>query len=114
MGMHECQDMIQHTATLPCFCPIFKTRFLVQTLISQPNINQIKRFVDQNLSWLMVNRKQFQFWKSKILFSCYSPLNSEPFVYSPGRPYKYELESHLIGLLDIKQHLAASGQQRLW
>ena len=30
-----------------------------------------------------MNWKQFQFWKSKILFSCYDQLNSEPFVYSP-------------------------------
>ena len=39
--------------------------------------------MNPNLSWLIVNWKQFQFWKSKILFSCYDQLNSEPFVYSP-------------------------------
>ena len=42
-------------------------------------MNQIKRFMDQNLSWLIVNQKQFQFWKSKILFSYYVPLYREPF-----------------------------------
>ena len=30
-------------------------------LISQPNMNQIKRFMDQNLNWLIEGRKQFQF-----------------------------------------------------
>ena len=62
------------------FSQIFKTRFLVQTLISQGNINQIKRFIDQNLSWLILNRKHFQCWKSKILFSCHTPLNSDPLL----------------------------------
>ena len=41
---------------MPCFrrfSKIFTTNFLVQTLISQPNVNQIKRFMDQNLSWLV-------------------------------------------------------------
>ena len=66
-----------------CFWPIFtdlQNKFLVQSLISKPNINQIKHFRDQNLSWLIVNRKQFQFMKSNILFSCYAPLNSESFL----------------------------------
>ena len=31
------------------FSQIFKTKFLVQALISQQNMNQIKRFIDQNL-----------------------------------------------------------------
>ena len=37
----------------PCFWPIseiFKPKFSVQILISQPNINQITRLMDQNLS----------------------------------------------------------------
>ena len=34
--------------------------------------------MDQNLSWVIVNRKQFQFLKSNILVSCYTPLNREP------------------------------------
>ena len=42
-------------------------------------MNQIKRFTDQNLSWLIVDRKQVQVCKSKILFSCYAALNSGPF-----------------------------------
>ena len=42
----------------------------------QLNINQIKCFMDQSLSWLIVDQKQFQFRKSKILFACYAPLNS--------------------------------------
>ena len=33
--------------------------------------------MDQNLSWVIVNRKQFQFLKSNILLSCYTPLNRE-------------------------------------
>ena len=40
-------------------------------------IKQIKRSVDQNLSWVIVNRKQFQFLKSNLL-SCYTPLHKEP------------------------------------
>ena len=40
------------------FSQVFKTSFLVQTLISQPTINQIKPFMDQNLSLLIVNWKQ--------------------------------------------------------
>ena len=39
--------------------------------------------MDKNLIWLIVNRKQLQFWKLKILFLCYAPLTSEPFFYSP-------------------------------
>ena len=52
------------------FLQIFEMRFLLQTVISQPNMNEITCFMDQNLSWLIANWKQFQFWKSKILFSC--------------------------------------------
>ena len=63
---------------------IFKTRFSVQTLISQPSINQIKRSMDQNLSWLIINLKQFQFFKSEVLFPSYAPLNNEPVFDSPG------------------------------
>ena len=43
---------------IPCFWPIStdsQNEVLVQTLISRPNINQIKRFMDQNLGWLIVN-----------------------------------------------------------
>ena len=47
-------------------------------------MSQIKYFMDQNLSWLIVDRKQIQFWKSKILLSRYAPSNSEPPFYSPG------------------------------
>ena len=64
---------------IPSFWPIFtdvRMKFFVQTLISQPNIDQIKRFMDQNLRWLIVNRKQFQFRKSKTLFSSYAPTAS--------------------------------------
>ena len=39
--------------------------------------------MDQNRSWLIVSLKQFQFFKSKILFSCCAPLNSEPFLTHP-------------------------------
>ena len=46
-------------------------------------INQIKLFMNQNLGWLVVNRKQLQFWKSKILFLCYAPFNSELFLTHP-------------------------------
>ena len=70
-----------------CFWPIFpffKTRLLVQSLISLPNIKQIKRFMDQNLSWVIVNQKQFQFLKSKILLSCYTPINRESSSTHPG------------------------------
>ena len=42
--------------SIPVFTD-FQTRSVVQTLISQPNVNQIKHFVDQNLRWLTVNRK---------------------------------------------------------
>ena len=49
---------------------IFKMRVCFSSdLKSQPNINQIKRLINQILSWLILNRKHFQFWKSKILFS---------------------------------------------
>ena len=47
-----------YTLLFDRFSKIFKTKFLIQTLISQPNMNQIKPFVDQNLSWLIVNQKQ--------------------------------------------------------
>ena len=46
-------------------------------------MNQIKHFTNQNLNWFIVNLKQFQVWKSKILFSYYSPLNIELFSDSP-------------------------------
>ena len=55
------------------FLQIFKTNFLVRTLISRPNMNQIKN-----------KSKKFQSWKSKILFSCQVPLNSEPFLHLSG------------------------------
>ena len=61
------------------------SRFLVQTLISQPNMNKIKRLIVQNLNWFAANRKHVQFWKSKILLSCYVPLNSEHFFTQPLR-----------------------------
>ena len=57
---------------------------LIQILISPLNISQIKRFMVQNFSWLIVNRTQFQLWKSKIMFSCCAPLTSEPFFDSLG------------------------------
>ena len=47
-------------------------------------INQIKHFMDQNLSWLIINRTQFQFWKSRILFSCYVPLDDYAKDGGPG------------------------------
>ena len=40
--------------------------------------------------WLIVNGKQCQFWKSKILFSCNAPLNSDPFLTYPV----YEIHKH--------------------
>ena len=45
---------------VPCFWPIFadfqdELFFLLQAVISQPSINQVKHFMDQNLSWLIVN-----------------------------------------------------------
>ena len=39
--------------------------------------------MDTNLSWFIVNREQFQFWKSKIFFLWYAPLNNEPFFTHP-------------------------------
>ena len=73
---------------IPCLWSTFndfQNEAFVQTLISQPNISQINNFMDQNLSWLIINQKQYQFWKQKILFSCYALLNIEPFFDSCGR-----------------------------
>ena len=39
------------------FSQILKTKFLVQTLVSQPNMKLIERFMDQNLSTLTQGRK---------------------------------------------------------
>ena len=55
---------------IPCFgqfSQIFKTKFSVQTLISQPNMNQIKCFIDHDLSWLTVNQKQIPILEIKDL-----------------------------------------------
>ena len=63
---------------IPCFGRF--SHFSKQTgLFSSilETIKQIKRSVDQNLSWVIVNRKQFQFLKSNLL-SCYTPLHKEP------------------------------------
>ena len=83
----NCISFIQLAAKLmPCFWSIItdlQNEVTVQTLIFPPNINQIKRFMNQNLSWLIVNPKQFQFRKPKILFSCYAPFNSEPLLTRP-------------------------------
>ena len=65
------------------FSQIFKTKFLFQTLMYRPNINRSKRSIDQNLSWLIENPEQFRFWKTKVWFLRYAPLNSELF-YSRG------------------------------
>ena len=40
----------------------------------------------QNLSWLIVNTKQFQRWKSQVLFSRYAPLT---------HPVENEVASHV-------------------
>ena len=67
-----------------CYPFDFENKVPVQILICQQNIIQvISVFMDQNLSWLIVNREQFQFWKSKIFFLWYTPLNSEPFLTHP-------------------------------
>ena len=48
------------------FLQIFKTKFSVQTLISQRIMNLIESFTDQNLRKLTRDRKKFEFEKSKI------------------------------------------------
>ena len=47
---------------------IFHVKLLSPTLISQPNMKQIKYFMDQNLSWLIKNRKQFQIGDQRFYF----------------------------------------------
>ena len=66
-------------------------------------MDQIESYMDQNLIWLIVNRKQLQFWKSKILFSCYTPLNSEQrtFFSHPVHCQKCEILCSRVELLGI-------------
>ena len=69
---------------IPCFGRL--SHFSKQTgLFSSilETTKQIKRFMDQNLSWVIVNRKQFQFLKSNLL-SCYTPLQMEPSLTHPA------------------------------
>ena len=50
------------------FLQILKTKFLVQTLISQRIMSLIKCFTDQNLSQLTQNRISFEFEKLTFIF----------------------------------------------
>ena len=43
-------------------------------------MDQIMCVIEQiYLGWLVVNGKRFEFWKSKLMFSCYAPLKSNLF-----------------------------------
>ena len=89
------------------FSQILKTKFLVETLISQPNLNQISHFMDQNLSWLIVNRKQFQFWKSKIFFTLRS-IKQRAFFDSPGTLGSHVIETSVVYSTQVKSQVRHS------
>ena len=81
---------------IPCFGRL--SHFSNQTGLFRSileTIKQIKRFMDQNLSWVIVNRKRFQFLKSNLL-SCYTPLHMKPSLTHPtgakmvGTPFTKE------------------------
>ena len=62
---------------------IFKTKLLVQTLISQPNMDQIERFMDQSLHWLIVDRKIPTFKIGDLVFVLHF-IKQQVFFDSPG------------------------------
>ena len=67
-------------------------------------MNQIKHYTDQNLSWLIVNWKQFQLWKSDILISCYAPSQTVSLLfYSPGSILDISLSKWFYWCLTFKK-----------